>query len=970
MKILVISQYWYPENGVPQRRWSWLAGMLVEQGHEVTVIAPPPHYNREVSFKEWWENRKFVSAVEQNVGPAGERIVRSGFFPAGKSLSARALSQAVVALGGLWVVVKRPGILKGYSPDVVIGTVPALPTAVVTQMTARLFGVPFVIDLRDAWPDLLWESHKWNAELGATSMRQRVLSKGPWQVVRIVTQTALNSSLRNASAILTTSSDFADSLRRRPRLVADGRVPEIYTVRNLFPTRTSFHKQQVDKREVGNSNSRINVLYAGTLGRAQDLSNALYAADWARDEGVEVSLRFVGAGAARSSLRDLARKLKLDVEFLPRAEADELDVHYKWADTALVHLAPWKPLEMTVPSKLYELMSVGMHISGVLAGEASQLLEKLHAGDVVAPGDPAALGALWKELAENHRKFTVGEDGRSWIKGEARDTVPIVMQKVLDGILKHPKSRTGGADCRSGSRLSVLITAAGAMALDDPRGFVTKAGEQLRQGGQEILGTWISRVAGTSVTAESSLLSTIALGKLRGLPESSQNLNSKERRAVRRAKEKLTLLQKKLPNLAFSEVPAGQVGSEWKNADKDSRVLFFLTNSLPFTQSGYTLRSHHTLRALSGAGVDVIAVTRLGYPVLVGKWPARKPVVYDGIRYSQLLPWVYPKSLLKRWAISRSLLANEARRFDATILHTTTDYNNALVVAHVAKDLGLPWVYEVRGELEKTWLSRFTDADKAVARASDLYELARGKELESMKAASAVVVLSEVSKKNLVARGVEGSKIWVIPNAVDAELVGKKFDKSSLRVELGVEDAPTVGIITSVVRYEGIDDLLRAAAHSKFNVLVVGDGVELPRLKTLASELGINERVVFTGRQPADSIWKWYACLDVFVLPRKDEEVCRTVTPIKALVAQAIGIPVVASDLPAIREITGGYAEYSSPSDPRSLARAIENQLETPMKPEAGIAWAQEHTWESNAKRYAEMYRHILNGFGLNGSLN
>ena len=150
-----------------------------------------------------------------------------------RSLSARALSQAVVALGGLWVVVKRPGILKGYSPDVVIGTVPALPTAVVTQMTARLFGVPYVIDLRDAWPDLLWESHKWNAELGATSMRQRVLSKGPWQVVRIVTQTALNSSLRNASAIVTTSSDFADSLRRRPRLVADGRVPEIYTVRNL-----------------------------------------------------------------------------------------------------------------------------------------------------------------------------------------------------------------------------------------------------------------------------------------------------------------------------------------------------------------------------------------------------------------------------------------------------------------------------------------------------------------------------------------------------------------------------------------------------------------------------------------------------------------------------------------------------------------------------------------------------------------
>lgn len=967
MKILVISQYWYPENGVPQRRWSWLTGMLVEQGHEVTVIAPPPHYDREISFKGWWENRKYVSAVEQDVGPTGERIVRSGFIPAGRSLSSRALSQAVVALGVLWVVVKRPGTLKGYSPDVVIGTVPALPTAVVTQLAACLFGVPFVIDLRDAWPDLLWESHKWNAELGTTSMRQRVLSKGPWQVIRIVTQTALNSSLRSASAIMTTSSEFADSLRRRPRLETAGRVPEIYIVRNLFPIRTSFRRRQVEKRGVGNSNNRIKVLYAGTLGRAQDLSNALYAADWARNAGVEVSLRFVGAGAARSSLRDLARELKLDVEFLPRAEADELDVHYEWADTALVHLAPWQPLEMTVPSKLYELMSIGMHISGVLAGEAAQLLEKLQAGDVVAPGDPAALGALWKDLAENHRHLRVGEGGRSWIEGEAQNTVPIVMQKMLAEILNRPKSRKKGVIYRSGSRLSVLITAAGTMALDDPRGFFAKAGERLRQGGRENLGTLISRVAGTSVTTESSLVSAIALGKLRGLPELGQSLNAEERRAVRRAKEKYALLQKKLPSLAS---PEDEGSSGWKNEDKDSRVLFFLTNSLPFTQSGYTLRSHHTLRALSGVGVDVIAVTRLAYPVLVGKWPARNPVVYGGIKYSQLLPLVYPKSLLKRWVLSRSLLANEARRFNADILHTTTDYNNALVVAYVAKELNLPWVYEVRGELEKTWLSHFTAEDKSIARASDFYELARGKELESMRAASAVVVLSEVSKKSLVGRGVEESKIWVIPNAVDSELVGKKFDKSSLRAELGVEDAPTVGTITSVVGYEGIDDLLRAAAHSKFNVLIVGDGVELPRLKALASELGIKERVEFAGRQPADSVWKWYACLDVFVLPRKDEEVCRTVTPIKALVAQAIGIPVVASDLPAIREITGGYAEYSSPSDPRGLARAIENQLETPMEPSAGIAWARKHTWESNARRYAEMYRHISNGCRLKGSFN
>src|SRR5699024_4787124 len=82
------------------------------------------------------------------------------------------------------------------------------------------------------------------------------------------------------------------------------------------------------------------------------------------------------------------------------------------------------------------------------------------------------------------------------------------------------------------------------------------------------------------------------------------------------------------------------------------------------------------------------------------------------------------------------------------------------------------------------------------------------------------------------------------------------------------------------------------------------------------------------GKQPATTIWKWYAALDIFVIPRKNQDVCRTVTPIKTLMAQANGVPVVASDLPALREVTGNKAIYFRAEYPQELAGAVQKYLD------------------------------------------
>ncbi|WP_443408869.1 glycosyltransferase family 4 protein [Corynebacterium casei] len=433
MKILVLSQYWYPENGVPQRRWAWLSKILVEAGHEVLVVAPPPHYARKIPIKKWVAKQGFRSSKSVEKGLSGESVIRCGFFPASNSITQRILNQASVALSMGLMQLNPRGPVRKFRPELVIGTVPALPTSVLTQVVANLHGAPYIIDLRDAWPDLLQESRNWNEATGRKTVRERVLSRGPLQVLTSLTGRAMNSALRKSGGVISTSERLerylADSFSRNGK----GPQPELTTVRNVFPPLSRIERISPREPETG----ELNVLYAGTLGRAQKLDNALKAMKIAQDSGLNIKLKLVGDGATWYALREEARELGIEAEFYPRGAADQLAEFYAWADTALVHLTDWDALKRAIPSKTYELMELGIHISGVLNGEAGALIEELDAGHVVAPEDPEALAQLWIDLARNRKLLEVSESGKKWVEEERSFTAPGNMIGILERVHKN-----------------------------------------------------------------------------------------------------------------------------------------------------------------------------------------------------------------------------------------------------------------------------------------------------------------------------------------------------------------------------------------------------------------------------------------------------------------------------------------------------------------------------------------------------
>lgn len=385
-------------------------------------------------------------------------------------------------------------------------------------------------------------------------------------------------------------------------------------------------------------------------------------------------------------------------------------------------------------------------------------------------------------------------------------------------------------------------------------------------------------------------------------------------------------------------------------------IAHVLTNSLPFTASGYALRSHEILRAQVRIGLEVHAVTRLGYPAVVGKMAWRQSETQDDVTYHRLIPWAQGKTQSARLQSYAESLLSWALEVRPAVLHTTTHFTNAIVARAVAQALGIPWVYEVRGFLADTWASSRGQG----AFESERYKLFQLREKEAAMSATAVVTLGSAMADELCSWGVPREKILIVPNSVDTDSLLVDVSKSKARNKLGLNvDAVYVGTISSLVPYEGIDSLLRAGAtvmsqFPRVRLLVVGDGSALQDLEALATQLGIADRTVFTGRVPSNQASLYYRALDLFVVPRKDTRVTRLVTPLKPVLARAMGLRVIGSDLPALNDL--GADNLFEADNPSALASKISQIVE---QEEFEISPFAPSTWKNGASEMLKLYEKL-----------
>jgi glycosyltransferase involved in cell wall biosynthesis len=192
--------------------------------------------------------------------------------------------------------------------------------------------------------------------------------------------------------------------------------------------------------------------------------------------------------------------------------------------------------------------------------------------------------------------------------------------------------------------------------------------------------------------------------------------------------------------------------------------------------------------------------------------------------------------------------------------------------------------------------------------------------------------------------------VTVIHNGIDLERFSPG-DKIAARARYGIpQDRRIVGTAGRLVEVKGQDMLISAAAYlpSDVHVVIAGSGPCRPALEALARGLGISHRVQFLGH--VDGVETVLPAFDVFCLPSHAEGFPRS-----AIEAQAVGIPVVATKVGALREaICPETGKLVTAGDPYALAHALKQALAQPSKsPRAFVE--QRFSWQQTLGSYRRM---------------
>lgn len=398
------------------------------------------------------------------------------------------------------------------------------------------------------------------------------------------------------------------------------------------------------------------------------------------------------------------------------------------------------------------------------------------------------------------------------------------------------------------------------------------------------------------------------------------------------------------------------------------RILHVLDHSIPL-QSGYTFRTLSILREQRRLGWETFHLTT---PKHTGCDADEEEC--DGWHFFRTKgSTVASGPVLREVALMRSVrrrLAEVAARVNPHILHVHSPVLNAMPALSVGRAMGIPVVYEIRAFWEDAGVDHGTNREWGIR-----YRATRAMETWAIRRADHVTTICEGLKSDIVARGIPGERISVIPNAVDPERFAPDLRADpELRRKLGLEGALVVGFIGSFYAYEGLDLLLQSlprmlAREPRIRVLLVGGGPEASALQHLAASLGVDRNVVFAGRVPHDEVQRYYGIVDAFVYPRHSMRLTELVTPLKPLEAMAQGRLVIASDVGGHRELIrhGENGVLFAADSVDALADAVlsilaDGENARQIRGRGRRFVEEERNWRSSVSRYLPVFERLHAG--------
>lgn len=365
MRILLVTQYFYPENF----KSNDIAIELTKRGHEVTVLTGLPNYPE----GKIHENYGFFKRTKENY--QGVNVIRTWLVPRGKGGGIRLFlnyfSWAFFAsIRALFLSFqKKFDVILVHEPSPITQGLPAI-------VVSKIQKIPLHFWVLDLWPESLTSAGGLN--------NKAVLSLFEKMVKYIY---------NNSHKILISSKGFKESI------LAKG---------NYADKLVYFPNWAEDSILKGNSNYPIpdlppgfKIIFAGNIGVAQDVNSVIKTALILKEK-TDIHFVFIGDGRSKVQLEDfvLENDLNQTVHFLGRFPIDAMKTFFNQADVLLVSLKDELIFNVTVPAKLQAYLCTQKPILGMFNGEGASIIDDANCGLFVNAGDFKALAQKILKLYE------------------------------------------------------------------------------------------------------------------------------------------------------------------------------------------------------------------------------------------------------------------------------------------------------------------------------------------------------------------------------------------------------------------------------------------------------------------------------------------------------------------------------------------------------------------------------------------
>lgn len=383
MKILLINQVFVSPDEPGHTRHFEMGQFLKTRGHELVIVASDLNYQtgqRTVERRGLYAEQIFD----------GVRVLRSYIYPAiHRSYFWRVIAFFSFMFSSIWTALRVKDL------DLVMGTTPPIFQAVSAWVVAALRRKPFLLEVRDLWPEF-------GISMGVLK-NPVIIALSRWLEMFLY---------KRATHILVNSPAYRDYM------LAKG-VPENKVTYIPYGTDVDMFNPSIDGSSIRkelNVDDKFVVLYAGALGQANDIDTLLRAAERLKKEE-RISFVLFGDGKERTRLEDEAQRMDLrNVIFAGTRPKKDMPRIVASADACLAILQDIPAFRTTYPNKVFDYMAAGRASIIVIDGITRELIETSRGGVYVKPADDAMLAQKILELSQNPAQVKeMGANAREYL---------------------------------------------------------------------------------------------------------------------------------------------------------------------------------------------------------------------------------------------------------------------------------------------------------------------------------------------------------------------------------------------------------------------------------------------------------------------------------------------------------------------------------------------------------------------------